>query len=116
MGLNIPGMLVAICIFPLFVMIAVEYRARGPRPSYVSLWAAARGFVVWPLMMVITFFFASLPALHAQVKLASGKSLIYRVAEKGHRAVPVAVHSPAHASMSEQHADAIGAAGGGGGA
>jgi hypothetical protein len=43
---------------------------------------------MWPLMAIITFFFASLPALHAQLKLASGKGLVYRVAEKGSRHAP----------------------------
>jgi hypothetical protein len=45
-------------------------------------------------MAVITFFFASLPALHAQWKLASGRGLVYRVAEKGSRALPVRAPAP----------------------
>ena len=89
MYVNLPGILVALCIFPLFVMIAVEYLQRGPRPAYVSRLKAASGFLIWPAMAVITFFFASMPALHAQWKLASGKGLVYRVAEKGSRRVTV---------------------------
>lgn len=116
MGLNIPGMLVAVCLFPLIAMIVIEYRARGPRPAYVSRFAAIRGFVVWPLMAVITFFFASLPALHAQLKLAKGTGLVYHVAEKGQRRVPASASMSAHVSaMAEPMADPIGAAGGGGG-
>ena len=68
---------------PLFSLIAFEYRARGPRPDYVSTPALLGQFLMWPLMGVITFFWASLPALHAQWKLASGRGLVYRVAEKG---------------------------------
>ncbi len=77
--------LIYFCIFPLFAMIAFEYRTRGPRPAYVSRKAAAAGFLMWPAMAIITFFWASLPAIHAQLKLASGKGLVYRVAEKGGR-------------------------------
>jgi hypothetical protein len=56
---------------------------RGPRPDYIS-WPALIGqFYMWPLMGVITFFWASLPALHAQWKLATGRGLVYRVAQKG---------------------------------
>lgn len=115
MGLNIPGMLVAVCLFPLIAMIVIEYRARGPRPAYVSRLAAIRGFVVWPLMAVITFFFASLPALHAQLKLAKGKGLVYHVAEKGQRRVPAMAAAPARAAIVDPHADPMGAVGGGGG-
>jgi Glycosyl transferase family group 2 len=89
MYVNIPGMMVATCIVPLIAMVIFEYKSRGPRPAYVSKRSAAAGFLMWPLMGVITFFFASMPALHAQLKLASGKGLIYRVAEKGSRTVPV---------------------------
>jgi hypothetical protein len=83
MGLTICGLLIAICILPLFSLIAFEFRTRGPRPAYVS-WPALIGqFFMWPLMGVITFFWASLPALHAQWKLATGRGLVYRVAQKG---------------------------------
>ena len=54
-------------------------------------------------MAVITFFFASMPALHAQWKLASGTGLVYRVAEKGSRkfaGVPAAMHAAAHVAHS----------------
>jgi hypothetical protein len=108
MYVNLPGILVAICILPLFVMIAVEYKQRGPRPTYVSRLKAATGFLIWPAMAIITFFFASMPALHAQWKLASGKGLVYRVAEKGSRKVAVPVSATA-----QPEPEAIGAIGGG---
>jgi len=111
MWLNLPGILVAICILPLFVMITVEYKQRGARPAHVSRKKAAAGFLVWPLMAIITFFFASMPALNAQMKLASGKGLVYRVAEKGGRrlSVPAALPHQSHAV----EAESIGAIGGG---
>ena len=37
MYVNAAGMLVGVCIVPLIVMMVVEYRQRGPRPSNVSL-------------------------------------------------------------------------------
>ncbi len=108
--LTLANTLIYFCLFPLIAMIIFEYRSRGPRPAYVSRKAAAAGFLMWPLMAFITFFFASMPALHAQFKLARGKGLIYRVAEKGskHAPVPVAV-----ASSGESEFEAIGAIGGG---
>lgn len=86
MWLNLPGILVALCLFPLLIMIVFELKTRGPRPAYVPRRVYLTGLLMWPLMAVITFFFASLPALHAQWKLASGRGLVYRVAEKGSRA------------------------------
>ncbi|MGB4862664.1 MAG: hypothetical protein WBO97_09405 [Tepidiformaceae bacterium] len=113
MWLNLPGILIAVCIVPLFVMAAVEYRQRGPRPAYVSRKKAAASFLIWPAMAVITFFFASMPALHAQWKLASGQGLIYRVAEKGTRHSYAATTAPAAALVpARSEPDVIGAIGG----
>ncbi|MCC7363029.1 MAG: hypothetical protein IT303_01555 [Dehalococcoidia bacterium] len=97
--------LVYFCLFPLLALIAIEYKMRGPRPSYVPLRNAIAGFAIWPLMAPITFFLASMPALHAQIKLASGQGLIYRVAEKGGR-------QPAPVRVAEV-VEPIGAVGGG---
>lgn len=97
MWLNIAGILVAVCIVPLFVLIAVEYKQRGPRPADFPLYKAIAGFAIWPAMAIITFFFASMPALHAQWKLASGKGLVYRVAEKGSRKLGIPVTTQAQA-------------------
>ena len=110
MNLNPAGALVYFCLFPLLVMIVVEVKSRGARPSHVSRPAYVAGFAIWPLMGVITFFFASLPALHAQLKLASGTGLIYRVAEKGsrHHSSPVTV-----AVAIDHAAEPVGAVGGG---
>jgi hypothetical protein len=88
MWLNICGVIIAACIVPLITLIIVESLTRPPRPSYVSRKQHAGQFLMWPLMAIITFFWASLPALHAQIKLASGKGLVYRVAEKGSRTLP----------------------------
>lgn len=109
MWLNLPGILVALCLFPLLAMIVFELRTRGPRPAYVSRWAYLSGLAMWPLMAVITFFFASLPALNAQWKLASGRGLVYRVAEKGGRSLPA--RAPAPAREAEAIAESAGVAG-----
>ena len=87
MGLTICGLLIAICIVPLLALIVFEFRARGPRPAYISRPALIGQFLIWPLMGFITFFWASLPALHAQWKLASGRGLVYQVAAKGGHSV-----------------------------
>jgi hypothetical protein len=83
--LTIATAIIYFCIVPLITMITFEFKMRGPRPAYVSRKAMLASFAIWPLMAFITFFFASMPALHAQLKLASGQGLIYRVAEKGTR-------------------------------
>jgi len=110
MYVNVVGILVAVCIVPLIAMIVIESLTRPKRPDYVSRIAAAAQYTMWPLMAVITFFFASMPALHAQWKLASGKGLIYRVAEKGSRRVAAPHGVPA---SPESGAEPFGAVGGG---
>jgi hypothetical protein len=105
--LSAASLCIYFCIVPLLALIVIEYRVRPPRPAFVSRGAAAAGFLVWPLMAVITFFFASLPALHAQVKLASGRGLVYRVAEKG------TLRGPARAPANERTIEPVGAIGGG---
>jgi hypothetical protein len=109
-NVNVAGALIYFCLFPLIAMIVIESKTRPPRPAHVSRLAAACQFVMWPLMAFITFVFASLPALHAQWKLASGKGLIYRVAEKGSRRVLVPAHGHA---LPEALAEPAGAVGGG---
>jgi hypothetical protein len=84
-NVNLAGGLIYFCLFPLIALIMIETLTRPARPAYVSKLQLAGQYAMWPLMGVITFFFASLPALHAQLKLASGKHLVYRVAEKGSR-------------------------------
>jgi hypothetical protein len=121
-NVNIAGALVYFCLFPLIVLIIVETLTRPARPAYVTRIQLAGQFLMWPLMAVITFFFASMPALHAQWKLASGKGLIYRVAEKGSRripgpaaaaaAIPAAVAAVVH-SAQEPAVEPYGAGGGG---
>jgi len=105
--LSIANLMIYFCLFPLLALIVFEYRARGPRPAHVSRISAVAQLGMWPLMAVITFFFASLPALHAQIKLASGRGLIYRVAEKGSR------HPSGAKTTSEPLPEPFGALGGG---
>jgi hypothetical protein len=114
LGLTIANTLIYFCLFPLIAMIVIEFKSRPPRPAYVSRAAMIGQFFMWPLMAVITFFFASLPALHAQLKLASGKPLVYRVAEKGWRHVSVPVHAHVPVVHPEPVGDPLGAIGGGG--
>ena len=94
MHFSVPGLLAWSCTVPLVALAIIEYRARGPRPVYVSRWGAVRSLLVWPLMAPITYFWACLPALHAQWRLASGRGLVYRVAEKGTRVDLAAATAP----------------------
>ena len=112
-NVNIAGFIIYFCLFPLIALIIIETLTRPARPVYVSKLQMAGQYAMWPLMAVVTFFFASMPALHAQLKLASGKHLVYRVAEKGSKhGLP---HLPT-LQPSDPAIDALGAAGGGGGA
>lgn len=112
-NVNIAGALVYFCLFPLIAMIVIEAKTRGGRPAYVSRKAFVGQFFIWPLMAVITFFFASLPALNAQLKLASGKGLIYRVAEKGSKHHHLPLPLPGAVAVTEHNSEPAGAVGGG---
>ena len=83
--LSIVSLCIYLCFFPLLMLIVIEFRTRGPRPAGTGVKTSIIGFTMWPLMGAVTFFLASMPALHAQWKLASGRGLVYRVAEKGSR-------------------------------
>jgi hypothetical protein len=113
--LSVSSLLIYFCLFPLLALIVFEYRQRGPRPATVPRVHAALGFLVWPAMAVITFVFASLPALHAQARLALGRGLVYRVAEKGSRDVVAApaVHPAPAFAHAEPLAEPLGSPGGG---
>jgi hypothetical protein len=82
-ALNLPSLLLALCLVPFIAIIALEWRLRGPRPAHVSMARAIAQLLTWPFLAVITFTWSALPALHAQWLLASGRGLVYRVAEKG---------------------------------
>lgn len=105
MWLNFDGLLIAVCLLPLIALIVFETRTRPPRPDWMTGWGLLRQYVMWPAMGVITFFWASMPALHAQWRLATGKGLIYVVAEKGTREM-VAAAEAAHEAATGPHDNA----------
>ncbi|MCK9519918.1 MAG: hypothetical protein M0R74_12975 [Dehalococcoidia bacterium] len=111
-SLTIVTTMIYFCLFPLLALIAIEYTQRGPRPAYVKWRHVALSFAMWPLMAVITFFLASLPALHAQWKLARGTNLVYRVAEKGTRATAAAAAAVRARASGESVPEPFGVAGG----
>lgn len=123
-ALTLANVIIYFCLFPLIALIIIETKTRPPRPVYVSRLQLVGQYLMWPLMAFITFFFASMPALHAQWKLASGRGLVYRVAEKGSRRVgvpsaasaslPAAVVATVH-SAHEPAVEPYGAGGGGAG-
>ena len=63
-------------------MVTFDTLMRPPRPESFKLWLLPFQYVQWLLMAVITFFFAALPALDAQIRLMIGKRLEYKVTEK----------------------------------
>jgi hypothetical protein len=70
------------CMVPLIGMIVLDMLMRPARPATWPLWLYPVQFVQWLLMAPITFFFTALPALDAQVRLALGRRLEYKVTEK----------------------------------
>ena len=86
---NIPGWFVPVsryilmpCMIPLAAMIVLDMVMRPPRPAGWKLWLYPVQFAQWTLMAPITLFFTALPAIDAQVRLALGRRLEYKVTEK----------------------------------
>ncbi len=102
------GLRVALCLVPLIALIVLEGKPRPPRPAHVTLPHLVVQYAMWPAMAVITFFWASLPALHAQWRLASGRGLVYLVAEKGRRHNPGALGLPPATERVAPLLDAVG--------
>jgi hypothetical protein len=70
------------CMIPLIVMIGLDMLMRPKRPAHWKLWLYPMQFAQWFLMAPITLFFTALPALDAQIRLALGFRLDYKVTEK----------------------------------
>ena len=85
MRFSLPGLIVSSCLIPLVGLVVVELRVRGERPAHFSNVAYVRQFLTLFLMAPITLVWGALPAVQAQWRLATGKGLVYRVAEKGTR-------------------------------
>ncbi len=74
--------LLAPCAGPLLLLIFLDARLRPKRPREFKIWLYPFQYVQWFAMAVITFFSSALPALDAQVRLAIGKRMEYKVTEK----------------------------------
>jgi hypothetical protein len=70
------------CMIPLIVMIILDMMMRPARPKHWKIWLYPIQFVQWLLMAPITLFFTAMPALDAQIRLALGRRLEYKVTEK----------------------------------
>jgi hypothetical protein len=70
------------CMIPLIVMIILDTIMRPARPKHWKWWLFPVQFAQWMLMAPITLFFTALPALDAQIRLAMGRRLEYKVTEK----------------------------------
>jgi hypothetical protein len=69
-------------MIPLIVMIGLDMLMRSTRPPHWKLWLYPMQFAQWFLMAPITLFFTAMPALDAQIRLALGFRLDYKVTEK----------------------------------
>jgi hypothetical protein len=69
-------------MLPLLTMIVLDMLMRPRRPAHWKLWLYPVQFAQWVLMAPITLFFTSMPALDAQIRLALGRRLEYKVTEK----------------------------------
>jgi hypothetical protein len=63
-------------------MIFLDFRLRPKRPREFHWWLYPFQYVMYFAMAVITFFSSALPALDAQVRLAIGRRMEYKVTEK----------------------------------
>jgi hypothetical protein len=70
------------CMLPLIGMIILDMMMRPSRPKRWKVWLYPVQFVQWMLMAPITLFFTALPAVDAQIRLALGRRLEYKVTEK----------------------------------
>jgi hypothetical protein len=70
------------CMVPLIGMIILDMAMRPKRPKRWGVWLYPVQFAQWMLLAPITLFFTALPALDAQVRLALGRRLEYKVTEK----------------------------------
>ncbi|MDP9238986.1 MAG: glycosyltransferase family 2 protein [Chloroflexota bacterium] len=70
------------CMIPLVGMIILDMMMRPKRPTRWGRWLYPIQFVQWILMAPITLVFTALPALDAQIRLALGRRLEYKVTEK----------------------------------
>jgi hypothetical protein len=70
------------CLATLIIMSALDFFLRPPRPDNFRWWYFIVQYAQWFLMPVISFLFTVLPALDAQLRLALGKRMEYKVTEK----------------------------------
>ena len=70
------------CMIPLLMMIVLDMMMRPARPKRWKVWLYPVQFIQWALMAPITLFFTAMPALDAQIRLALGRRLEYKVTEK----------------------------------
>ena len=70
------------CAGTLLLLLTLDALMRPKRPRDFSIWLYPFQYGQWFAMAVIAFFTTALPALDAQVRLAIGKRMEYKVTEK----------------------------------
>jgi hypothetical protein len=70
------------CAGTLFLIVVLDTVMRPKKPDNFRWWHFPFQYAQWFGMAVITLFSSALPALDAQIRLALGKRLEYKVTEK----------------------------------
>lgn len=82
-GLNgLVSILLTACLGPFIVVVGLDALLRPRPPKGYKWWFVPITHLQWPLIVVTSAFFATLPALHAQTQLLLGRPLAYEVTKK----------------------------------
>lgn len=85
LGHNLPrmsGIILTITTLFLIILIFIDAKSRPKRPASFSVARTPLLIFQWIMLPVVSFFFSSLPALHAHTALLFGKRLEYKVTKK----------------------------------
>ena len=83
LGLDpITSLLLTACMGPFAVFIVLDMLVRPAPGPHIKWWFPLLTLFQWPLIVVTSAVFSSIPALDAQMQLLRGKPLVYEVTEK----------------------------------
>jgi len=83
-GFNLPrisNIILTICLFPLLVLIVLDWQLRPPIQKR-GLGVILRNLFQWPLMPLATLTLSVLPGLHSHTRLMLGKRIEYKTTTK----------------------------------
>lgn len=76
------SMILTACLGPFIIVVGLDALLRPRPPKGYKWWFVPITHLQWPLIVVTSAFFATLPALHAQTLLMLGRPLAYEVTKK----------------------------------